>query len=93
MIASRLGILMVLEVLAGCVNSMYHAAGAPPAVSAYEANKLCLPEVESVAFQQPLVPGLLPALMQMSGPAGQAHQNAVNVTQDACMARYGWARN
>lgn len=80
--------------LSACVNSMYHPmAGATPAMSAYAANKACLPEVENAAFQQPVAPGLIPEVALMASPAGQQHQAVVNDVQNACMAHYGWARN
>lgn len=87
-------ILVVVLAIGGCVTSMYHAApGSSPALSAYAANRACVPEVQTALLEHPpgmLVPGFFPALLVGSVSSSQS---IVNSVEDACMAHYGWFPN
>ena len=80
--------------LCGCVTAMYQPIpGRVPDMSAYDANRACVPVVLEAGREHPapILPGLLPTIAAgMNTPEGQANMTAVSEAQASCMASHGW---
>lgn len=95
----RLGSLIVLALLSGCVASQYHANG-PTTDSVIVANKSCAYVYAATDRQYASGYGIMPVVGGLAGGVALATvegQSPERISADqqfnTCMARHGWARN